>query len=645
MNQAELLSSTRLRLHPAVRQSSAQPNRVLLRTAAGRQRLVLTPAQASLLTEYFAQPATVPEILVRLLGKHACPPLNEYYELVLQAQAAGVLVTESEGPEHSLARRWPVRLPVRVATVLGNIAVLAGLAALMMKSWSAPASWLDWLAGWVTACALLGLGEVLAACALAGAGCEVRAPGFQWTTLLPHFRIDTAEAAMGGRACELAVAALRVLPVALGAAVIAWQQPGWLVPVLAALFCVLAPWSGSAATQWREARFGAPRFSVGPPFIFEYQRTDTWMQWRAWWTSSTPLGALIWLGWVLLAGMAFARSLPEAAASLRTWFGPAGRLHPLVDVGLYTLVTAVIVAAGALLKAGFSQWLLRRKMLQPLRHDAARGAAAAALSGDTPAVLRQMALFQNLPDDDLAALAATMQPVQADKRQEVFREDDPGDAFYVVLEGELEILKRPPKPARRPVTIGWLGPGSGFGEIALLEGTTRSATVRASRASRLLRLTQADFDRLVVGRLGAARVRELLQYVTFLGRLVFLAGWPLNDLVRYAQGCASVRVPAGGIVLQRGTPNIWFYLIYDGAFEARDGARVLRRMQPGDYFGEISLLGNGEATADVVAVEESRCLTMSHKDFLEFFAKDFRIGLRMEALGTQRRGAQLFVSR
>jgi CRP-like cAMP-binding protein len=316
----------------------------------------------------------------------------------------------------------------------------------------------------------------------------------------------------------------------------------------------------------------------------------------------------------------------------------------LVGVAVYSLAAALLIGTGALAKSALTHWWLQRKLLQPLRDDAAR-VKAAALQGDTPAVLRQMTLFQNLAEDDLAALAAAMQPVQFEKRGVVFSEDDPGDAFYIVLEGELEILKRLPKPANRTETIGWLGPGGGFGEIALLEGTVRSATVRASRPSRLLRLAKADFDRLVVGRVGAARVRELLQHATFLGRLVFLAGWPFADLVRYAQGCGNVCIPAGGVVLRRGEPNIWFYLIYDGVLEARDGARVLRRMQPGDYFGEISLLGGIEATANVVAVEESRCLTMSQADFLGFFAKDFRIGLRMEATAAQRLGSGLFKSR
>lgn len=85
-------------------------------------------------------------------------------------------------------------------------------------------------------------------------------------------------------------------------------------------------------------------------------------------------------------------------------------------------------------------------------------------------------------------------------------------------------------------------------------------------------------------------------------------------------------------------------MVFDGAFEVRERNKTLRRLHPGDYFGEISLLEHGTATANVVAVEESRCLVMSRADFLAFFARDYRIGLRIEALATQRRGDRLFRS-
>jgi CRP-like cAMP-binding protein len=68
-------------------------------------------------------------------------------------------------------------------------------------------------------------------------------------------------------------------------------------------------------------------------------------------------------------------------------------------------------------------------------------------------------------------------------------------------------------------------------------------------------------------------------------------------------------------------------------------------MGPGEYFGEISLLEGWPATATVVSLEESRCLGLTRNDFLELFARDFRIGLRMEAQAELRLGSGIFASR
>ena len=48
--------------------------------------------------------------LVQMLAENRCPPLSEFYELVLQAQAAGVLLKDEEEPRPPLARRWWLRL-------------------------------------------------------------------------------------------------------------------------------------------------------------------------------------------------------------------------------------------------------------------------------------------------------------------------------------------------------------------------------------------------------------------------------------------------------------------------------------------------------------------------------------------------------
>ena len=111
-------------------------------------------------------------------------------------------------------------------------------------------------------------------------------------------------------------------------------------------------------------------------------------------------------------------------------------------------------------------------------------------------------------------------------------------------------------------------------------------------------------------------------------------------MLRFARRCESVRYQAGNRVVRKDEPNSRFFLIYDGTFELRTGAGVLRRLEAGDYFGEISLLNDSLANADVIAIEESRCLAMGRDDFLEFFARDFRVGLRMGALAVKHGSAK-----
>lgn len=91
-------------------------------------------------------------------------------------------------------------------------------------------------------------------------------------------------------------------------------------------------------------------------------------------------------------------------------------------------------------------------------------------------------------------LAARATPTQIPAGSWLFRRDDPGDAMYVVLSGRLEVVAEEPEPA----VIRVLGRGDAVGELALLTGSPRSASVRARRDTYLLQVTREAFDELLV---------------------------------------------------------------------------------------------------------------------------------------------------
>jgi len=72
----------------------------------------------------------------------------------------------------------------------------------------------------------------------------------------------------------------------------------------------------------------------------------------------------------------------------------------------------------------------------------------------------------------------------------IFEQGDFGDRFYVIREGEVEVLKD-------GVPLAVLGRGESFGEMALLSSAPRMATVRAKKATELTAISRGSFKRLM----------------------------------------------------------------------------------------------------------------------------------------------------
>ena len=88
--------------------------------------------------------------------------------------------------------------------------------------------------------------------------------------------------------------------------------------------------------------------------------------------------------------------------------------------------------------------------------------------------------------------------------QVVFSQGEAGDRFYVIKSGVLEVVAQP-GDNRPPVTIAFLGVGEIVGELALLTGSPRSATIRCPENAELFRVDKAVFDDLMVSLPGMAR--------------------------------------------------------------------------------------------------------------------------------------------
>lgn len=108
--------------------------------------------------------------------------------------------------------------------------------------------------------------------------------------------------------------------------------------------------------------------------------------------------------------------------------------------------------------------------------------------------LRDVGLFGALSDEVLNRLAATLQQVRFGPGEVIFHEGDAAREMFVVLDGEVEVMKKSRKGRLQRVAI--LGPPDAFGEMSIIDVQPRSATVRALAPCRLLRLSTEDLDHL-----------------------------------------------------------------------------------------------------------------------------------------------------
>ncbi|HEX9920460.1 MAG TPA: cyclic nucleotide-binding domain-containing protein [Candidatus Methylomirabilis sp.] len=110
-------------------------------------------------------------------------------------------------------------------------------------------------------------------------------------------------------------------------------------------------------------------------------------------------------------------------------------------------------------------------------------------------LFRSIYLFKGLSDEELALISAITAEKDLTKEEVVFKEGEVGDAFYLVLEGQIRISKYVIGAGEEALAI--LDKGSYFGEMALIDEFPRSASAIAHTDCRLLLMDKADFSQLL----------------------------------------------------------------------------------------------------------------------------------------------------
>ena len=641
-DQKRLLTTAVLHLSEDVAVGESRRRYLLLKNVREQKYLTVDRQQWKVL-QRFRDGATAADVLPRLIVERDCPAFRNYYELLLKAIDTGIL---SDGPAGDTSvkvapAKWEIRINAKVARFAGYGSILfgTGATALNPEILQLPTNLWEGIFGYLLISVALSLGYVLAACVVRGFDWQIYHPKLQWFALVPRFQIDLLDARMGGRRCEECVALMRLAPVFIlsGVCAIRYQNLGFIA--LLGLFYVTHPFPRSAAVALLSALFRELRLSTSYDFFFVQNRMLwTILHSRAKFVDRKYL--LIYgfytLFWLLIVFQIACIIFGFTLTALYEGFLASGGLR-ISSLVMATLL-GLLVAGTALTTA----WIITRNLIRFISERRAGSREEAfggvnALRSDPERVseeLSKILLLKETPEEVLMAITKAVKEVLMPPKKYVFRQGERGQTFYVVVSGQVEIVEE--SRSGRGKRIAVLSSGDAFGEIALLKNVPRTASVRTMRQTTLRSLSRRDFEKLILPHVGVENFTENLQKRAFLARIPLCRDWHPQALQRFAVDSALNTVNEGASVVREKQENHFFYIVYQGSFEVKRGKKSLAVLKPGDFFGEISLLQSSISNADVVAREDSKCISVHQRDFLKFIGTDFLIGMQVESISSKR---------
>nr|BAN20503.1 cAMP-dependent protein kinase R1 [Riptortus pedestris] len=219
-------------------------------------------------------------------------------------------------------------------------------------------------------------------------------------------------------------------------------------------------------------------------------------------------------------------------------------------------------------------------------------------------------LFSHLDENERSDIFDAMFPVNFLPGETIIQQGDEGDNFYVIDQGEVEVYVN-------SELVTTIGEGSSFGELALIYGTPRAATVKAKTAVKLWGIDRDSYRRILMG----STIRKRKMYEGFLSRVSILESLDKWERLTVADALEPVSFSDGETIVRQGEPGDDFYIIVEGTalvLQCRgegDTAVEVGKLGPSDYFGEIALLLDRPRAATVVAKGPLKCVKLDRARF------------------------------
>jgi CRP-like cAMP-binding protein len=258
--------------------------------------------------------------------------------------------------------------------------------------------------------------------------------------------------------------------------------------------------------------------------------------------------------------------------------------------------------------------------------------------------LPEIPLFSDLEPDAFVAVLEDMKVVRMKPGDWIIKEGEEGNSMFTIASGTVRVLKQ--LEGKKMLQLALLGEGAFFGEMSVLRGGPRGASVQSVRPGELFEISKQVIDKIIGQYPSVEQVltkfikQRLLRNVMNTSELFR----PFNqkERIHIIERFVSRDVERGEVLIEEGRESNGFYILMRGRLDVLckldDGSTtVVGELGEGEVFGEISCLHKEPAVATVRASTPAAILRLPRTDFDELILRNPQILELVNSLGEQRR--------
>jgi CRP-like cAMP-binding protein len=247
--------------------------------------------------------------------------------------------------------------------------------------------------------------------------------------------------------------------------------------------------------------------------------------------------------------------------------------------------------------------------------------------------LLNVQLFQDLPVDYLKQMIAHGHHYNYKDGQKIISQGEVGEAVYVLLKGEVDIIIHRDTGAEDRVAK--LAENSVFGELALLNKEKRSADVVALGACVVFEINRYDFEKLESleghkGILNKVKLNQFISSSTLFDKL------PTEAVNLFTKAGKVISYKPGVDIFKQGDEEDGFYLLYEGSVTVRIDNQNMATIDHGGFFGEMALLRNDTRNATITTNSLVNVLNISSDIFWKLLFQNLNLAIFLESVATLR---------